>query len=234
MKEKNNSLILLICCFGGILGLHYFYIGNIKKGCLYLFTGGLFCIGWIIDIVKIVNGNFEIIEDTSLTEDKIKDNKWKQICYNFYVSEEYQKLRINKQEINFSSIIDVDLIEDETNESRTTGNNITKGKSKKHIAPIKGLIGFGIAGPVGAIVGGTAGKTNLKSKTKVNTVTRSVNYCTNLSLKITLNDINNPMIIYKLIHGRVNKNMGIYKRAYLNAQKCVSMLQAIISNNTAQ
>jgi len=52
IKDKNKTLIL--CIFGGIIGLHHFYNKKVGKGILYLFTCGLFYIGWIIDIVKII------------------------------------------------------------------------------------------------------------------------------------------------------------------------------------
>ena len=55
-KKKSTAMILCIC--GGFFGLHQFYVGNIGKGILYAFTGGLFCFGWIADIIKIATGSF--------------------------------------------------------------------------------------------------------------------------------------------------------------------------------
>lgn len=55
-KKKGTTLIL--CIFGGWFGLHQYYVGKIKKGLLYTFTIGLFSIGWIIDIFKILFGAF--------------------------------------------------------------------------------------------------------------------------------------------------------------------------------
>lgn len=43
---------LLIVIFLGPLGVHKFMDGKILMGILYLCTGGLFGIGWIVDIVK--------------------------------------------------------------------------------------------------------------------------------------------------------------------------------------
>lgn len=43
---------VLVTIFGGWFGLHKFMDRKIGMGFLYLFTGGLFCIGWIVDIVK--------------------------------------------------------------------------------------------------------------------------------------------------------------------------------------
>lgn len=57
-SDKKKRVALLLCIFGGILGLHQFYVGKIGKGILYLCTCGIFCIGWIVDIFKIALGSF--------------------------------------------------------------------------------------------------------------------------------------------------------------------------------
>lgn len=58
-SDKKKSVALLLCIFGGMVGLHQFYVGKIGKGLLYLFTGGLFCIGWFVDIFRIALGSFK-------------------------------------------------------------------------------------------------------------------------------------------------------------------------------
>ena len=40
--------------FGTNYGGHKFYEGRIGMGILYLFTGGLFCIGWLVDCVRLL------------------------------------------------------------------------------------------------------------------------------------------------------------------------------------
>lgn len=52
-KEVNKWTALLLCIFFGWLGVHKFYEGKIGIGILYIFTLGLFGIGWIIDIISI-------------------------------------------------------------------------------------------------------------------------------------------------------------------------------------
>ena len=52
-KEKNKTIALLLCIFLGYLGAHKFYEGKVGMGILYLFTMGLFGIGWIVDIIMI-------------------------------------------------------------------------------------------------------------------------------------------------------------------------------------
>lgn len=54
-QMKNTMVELMICIFLGVIGGHKFYKGNIKIGILYLFTGGLLGIGWIVDIIKLIN-----------------------------------------------------------------------------------------------------------------------------------------------------------------------------------
>lgn len=57
-SDKSKKTALLCCIFGGLIGIHQFYVGKIGKGILYLFTAGLFGFGWIIDIIKIATGSF--------------------------------------------------------------------------------------------------------------------------------------------------------------------------------
>ncbi len=57
-QTKKKYTALICCILGGWFGLHYFYVGRIKKGILYTFTFGLFAIGWIVDIVRLKKGGF--------------------------------------------------------------------------------------------------------------------------------------------------------------------------------
>jgi hypothetical protein len=58
ISPKNGCVTVLLCLFLGFLGAHRFYTGYIGMGFLYLFTGGLFLFGWIIDLFNILSGFF--------------------------------------------------------------------------------------------------------------------------------------------------------------------------------
>lgn len=51
---KSQLVAFLLCFFLGGLGIHRFYLGYTGMGILYLFTAGLFGIGWLIDIILLI------------------------------------------------------------------------------------------------------------------------------------------------------------------------------------
>lgn len=53
-KPKDKWVAFFLCLFLGFLGVHKFYEGKIGMGILYLCTGGLCCIGVIIDLITLI------------------------------------------------------------------------------------------------------------------------------------------------------------------------------------
>ena len=49
MTPKNKWISFFLCLFLGALGIHKFYEGRVLLGIVYIFTGGLFGIGYIFD-----------------------------------------------------------------------------------------------------------------------------------------------------------------------------------------
>ena len=61
MKSTGTSYLLWLLCFVGFCGIHRFYNGRIITGLIWLFTGGLFLIGQIVDLFLIPG----IVEDAN-------------------------------------------------------------------------------------------------------------------------------------------------------------------------
>lgn len=53
-KKISKWTAFFLCLFLGEFGVHKFYEGKTLMGLLYLFTGGLFGVGWFIDTIAIL------------------------------------------------------------------------------------------------------------------------------------------------------------------------------------
>ena len=54
MRPKNKWVAFFLCLFLGFLGAHKFYENKGGMGVLYIFTAGLFGIGWFIDCIVLL------------------------------------------------------------------------------------------------------------------------------------------------------------------------------------
>ena len=54
IRAKNKWVAFFLCLCIGYIGAHKFYEGKIGMGILYLFTFGLFGIGWFIDCIVLL------------------------------------------------------------------------------------------------------------------------------------------------------------------------------------
>lgn len=54
----SKTTAILIEFFLGVLGIHRFMAGKVGTGILWLLTGGCFGIGWLVDLIQVVTGNF--------------------------------------------------------------------------------------------------------------------------------------------------------------------------------
>ena len=54
VRVKNKWVAFFLCLFLGMFGAHKFYEGKAGMGILYLFTFGLFGIGWFVDCIILL------------------------------------------------------------------------------------------------------------------------------------------------------------------------------------
>lgn len=66
-KSNYDWVTLLLCLFLGIFGAHKFYKGDIWRGVLYFCTVGLFCIGWISDLISLIKAAVNAYRDISFS-----------------------------------------------------------------------------------------------------------------------------------------------------------------------
>jgi TM2 domain-containing membrane protein YozV len=58
ISPHSRAIVIILCFFLGVLGIHRFYVGKILTGILMLITGGGFGIWWLIDLIFAVLGKF--------------------------------------------------------------------------------------------------------------------------------------------------------------------------------
>jgi len=102
---------------------------------------------------------------------------------------------------DYSDIVDFELLED--------GESISSGGLGR------ALVGGVLFGGAGAVVGGVTGKKATKG------------ICKSMKIKITVNDMNNPVVYVDLISSATKKDSIIYKTFHNSAQECLSVLQLI-------
>lgn len=70
----NATIYFFLTFLGGPFGIHKFATKKYGMGLLYLFTGGLFCIGWIIDIIKAIKLLLEDAKNSNSATTVSRDN----------------------------------------------------------------------------------------------------------------------------------------------------------------
>lgn len=112
MKNKNLIIDFILCLFLGYLGVHKFYERKVTLGILYLFTAGLFGIGWLVDIVILfirilkfysesyfVSSKTDNIDTSTIPiAENIDTNEFK-ISFNYNTCDERKKSLYSKTKI---------------------------------------------------------------------------------------------------------------------------------------
>ncbi|MDD8016141.1 MAG: TM2 domain-containing protein [Acidobacteriota bacterium] len=58
MSEKSRLVTFFLCMCVGMFGGHRFYVGKTGTAILWLFTFGVFGIGYLVDLIMIILGDF--------------------------------------------------------------------------------------------------------------------------------------------------------------------------------
>lgn len=66
-SDKSRWAAFFLCLLFGGLGFHRFYLRKVGSGILYLLTGGVFGIGWVIDLITILVGGMRDHEGRRLS-----------------------------------------------------------------------------------------------------------------------------------------------------------------------
>ena len=133
-----------------------------------------------------------------------------------YVNEKIKMWTIGCEDkyYKFEDVLSCELLENNSCIINTT--------SQKHVSLGKALVGDVLFGPVGAIIGGTSGKTTSASHQE--------EICSNLKIKITLNDFEEPCKFIELINEDILKQSEEYQELFETGQEIVSLFQVLINN----
>lgn len=89
-SRNTRTNYFIICLFFGMFGAHRFMVKDIKGGLIYVFTAGLFCFGWIYDLITIATGSF--FDGTDVAKNEYERNKEKYANY-------YKDIQFNINEV---------------------------------------------------------------------------------------------------------------------------------------
>ncbi len=69
-STRSWIVTLILTILFGWLGVHRFYAGKIGTGIIWLLTCGVFCIGWIGDIILVATGKFKDKKEYPILREK--------------------------------------------------------------------------------------------------------------------------------------------------------------------
>ena len=71
VSDKDWLITLILAFLGGTIGLHHFYCNRVGKGILYIFTFGLFGIGFLVDLILIVMKKYKDKDGAVVCQSKL-------------------------------------------------------------------------------------------------------------------------------------------------------------------
>lgn len=155
---------------------------------------------------------------------RISNERWKNVensAFSYNLTE--GKIIVNGLTYLFSDIKSAEIVKQDSFRTVTNTTETGQHKSKKHVSIGGGVLGAAIAGPVGAVVGGTVlGKKT--SKGTKNTVTNSneIPTCYHIGVNINLKGFNTEIV---LLSKMVDQSSDIYNKMFNNAQLIIDTLR---------
>ena len=68
-SDKDFTTMLILTIILGGLGIHRMYAGKVGTGILWLFTAGMFGIGWLVDIIMVATSSFDDSDGARIVSD---------------------------------------------------------------------------------------------------------------------------------------------------------------------
>lgn len=155
---------------------------------------------------------------------RIENSRWQSIggkSFSYNMTE--GKIIVNNSTYLFSDIKSAEIVKQESFRTVINTTETGKSKSKKHVSLGGGILGAAVAGPVGAVVGGSVlGKTTQKGQS--NTVTNSNNIptCSHIGVNVNLNGFSTEIV---LLSSTVDQSSSSYNANIRNAQLIVDKLR---------
>lgn len=76
LSEHDPDKAFGLLMFGGILGLHRFFVGRWLSGLAYFLTGGLFGLGWLLDATQMLTGTMKDRKKKVLAKPAKQSKPW--------------------------------------------------------------------------------------------------------------------------------------------------------------
>lgn len=155
---------------------------------------------------------------------RIANSRWQSIgdkSFSYNMTE--GKIIVNGSTYLFSDIKGAEIVKQDSFRTITNTTETGKSKSKKHASLGGGLLGTAVAGPVGAVVGGSIlGKTTQKGKTNTVTNSNDIPTCYHIGVNVNLNGFNTEIV---LLSRTVDQSSAIHNNTVKNAQLIVDKLR---------
>lgn len=159
--------------------------------------------------------------------------RWRRVGGRLSFNSTEGKVIINDRIYPFSSVGEVDIVDNQAFRTVMRTDETVTGGSRKHISPVGAIAGAAVGGGVGAAVGGgvgaavggsVLGRSSKKEKIRSTTNTENIPTCLHLSVTVIVSGIKEEIV---LISKETDLNSSEYRKAQSNAKEIALMLRAI-------